>query len=124
MGIRFTANTWRAPLQLIDCWLPAPQPCLAESSVIAPRLLQRFAKAGWLHRASKPGTAPIGGGPRSMTSRHISIETKTSVQQRSIGPTCSGRGNFGDGRLVLSGPIDQVCAELDRLAALEQRMFR
>jgi hypothetical protein len=23
MGIRFTNNTWRAPLQLIDSWLPA-----------------------------------------------------------------------------------------------------
>ncbi len=50
MGIRFTTNTWRAPLQLIDCWLPVQESRATATTHPTPRLLQRFAKAGWLRR--------------------------------------------------------------------------
>ena len=42
MGIRFTTNTWRAPLQLTDCWLPVQESRATATTHPTPRLLQRF----------------------------------------------------------------------------------
>jgi hypothetical protein len=52
MGKIFNTNTWRAPLQLIDCWLPLPTraPSRPAASAVAVKAMQRFARAGWLNR--------------------------------------------------------------------------
>ncbi|WP_157559318.1 hypothetical protein [Hydrogenophaga crassostreae] len=124
MGIRFNTNTWRAPLQLIDCWLPR-QPSTARASAMpAPRLLQRFAKAGWLNSPLSSG-APIATNARSpsQTKHHGRNDRTVTVQRKSAGAR-SPSSPHSDGRLFLSGRIDQVCAELERLAAIEQRMFQ
>ena len=118
MGIRFISNTWRAPLQLIDCWLPLPTSLADIRTPTLPRILQRFARAGWLGRHAgnslgvplcltktvRPG-AGIGQRPR-----HVRVHRS---------PDASLLGRAPDGRLALSGRINDVCAELDRLAALE-----
>ena len=120
MGIRFTTNTWRAPLQLIDCWLPLHEPKAAATTHPTPRLLQRFAKAGWLRRPS-PTNPPE---PGSSQRKHLA-----PYQARQANIPCGNASTRSpndqriDGRLVLSGRIDQVCAELERLAAIEQRTY-
>lgn len=114
MGIRITSKTWRAPLQLIDSWLPTPaQRCMPRRPPLGP-LLQRFARAGWLgrhpettehtHHHALPGTRFWPTAPNSMPVRIVR-------------PAKSMRGSA---RLVISGRMADVCAELDRLAALEQ----
>lgn len=83
----FASNSWRKPLQLIDCWLPEPRngaAARAPSALPASPTVRRFARAGWLGRASA-----------NTTRAH-------------------------DGRVALAGRIDEVCRELDRLAAQEQ----
>jgi hypothetical protein len=51
----FASNTWRKPLQLIDCWLPEPQPQAALRALPATPAVRRFARAGWLHGESPAG---------------------------------------------------------------------
>jgi hypothetical protein len=113
MGIRIASNTWRAPLQLIDSWLPSPvQACLPRRP-LAPLLL-RFARAGWLGQneqtveGKRPLVAhPVAACPASVRSSPVRI----------VRPSKGMRGNT---RLVISGRMADVCAELDRLAAQEQ----
>ena len=107
MGLFSSVNTWRAPLQLIDCWLPEParpQPVTTRPVAAMPSsaALKRFSRAGWLGR-------PAANAPRA----DIAPTTARTVR----GCTRSARH---DGRVVLSGRIDDVCAALDRLAAGEQ----
>jgi hypothetical protein len=110
MGIRITSKTWRAPLQLIDSWLPAPS-CPHKVRKSFPMLMQRFVRAGWL--ASKPptqaATSASTRGTGSLSAQHASVRLKRSSQP--------GRSAC----LVISGRMADVCAELDRLAALEHR---
>lgn len=121
MGIRFTTNTWRAPLQLIDCWLPIQEPRATASPYPTPRLLQRFAKAGWLRRPSLANPPVTGNMQRN---RQAARQTRlTDIPCGSTNTRSTDNGRV-DGRLVLSGRIDHVCAELERLAAIEQRMYR
>lgn len=107
MGLFSSANTWRAPLQLIDCWLPEPSP-RAEPAVRAVRnpstaaVLTRFSRAGWLGRAAANG-ARIGATPAP--TRTLRACTRPARH---------------DGRVVLSGRMDEVCAALERLAASEE----
>jgi hypothetical protein len=116
MGKIFNTNTWRAPLQLIDCWLPLPSqrhPRPAASAVTA-KAVQRFARAGWLNREAAnsptPQRQPAPGDlcMSSVSRVHVIRQSATKAAKRP------------DVRLVISGPIGDVCAELDRLAALEQ----
>ena len=125
MGIRFNTNTWRAPLQLIDCWLPVHAPSKPASAVAMPRSLQNFVRAGWLKRGPAsndatlmaPNMAQRVARPRAAVRE---IEAPTCAQPR---PTHSGpcSATRTDARLVISGRIGDVCAELERLAALELR---
>jgi hypothetical protein len=117
MGIRFYSNTWRAPLQLIDSWLPA-HPRRSTLAQCVPQVMQRFVRAGWLGRGSDQAA-----------SRSFQALPAPRIQPAaSPGRTCHlrvvGGGEFGsrsDGRLVISGRMSDVCAELDRLAALEHQ---
>lgn len=114
MGIRISSSTWRAPLQLIDSWLPAPSPSCQTRRTASP-WLQRFAKAGWLGRTTPPAEI----GPRS-SSPLVPPQCPATVRAapvRIVRPPKNVRGNT---RLVITGRMADVCAELDRLAALEQ----
>ena len=114
MGIRTTNTTWRSPLQLIDSWLPAPVH-RATSQRGLPQLVQRFARAGWLGRNRV--TAPTGTVEMGLTT-FAATSPRTCLVR--VVPTGSG-GFRGDARMVISGRMADVCAELDRLAALEQK---
>ncbi|QHE85966.1 hypothetical protein [Hydrogenophaga sp. BPS33] len=117
MGKLFTTNTWRAPLQLIDCWLPTPsiRSTPAANEPLVTRAVQRFAKAGWLGRRVSGGTsidpacaaAPV---PASSLSR-VRV-----LRQADVAPV-----HRSGVRLVISGRINDVCAELDRLVDQENR---
>jgi hypothetical protein len=114
MGFHLVSKTWRAPLRLIDSWLPVPSSRCQPQRITAP-LMQRFVRAGWLGRET-----PY---PSRVDAPHPSA---TEVAQKSacdvppvrvVRPT---RSNRESGRLVISGRLSDVCAELERLAALEQ----
>ncbi|WP_439519074.1 hypothetical protein [Hydrogenophaga sp.] len=116
MGILFNTNTWRAPLQLIDCWLPEPsgRRTQAANEPMVSRAVQRFARAGWLGRvADGPALQGVRVAPamRSETPGPCRVRVLRQVDPR---PSPS----FGV-RLVISGRINDVCAELDRLADQE-----
>ncbi|MDO9437494.1 hypothetical protein [Hydrogenophaga sp.] len=114
MGKIFTTNTWRAPLQLIDCWLPAPsmRNAAAANEPLVTRAVQRFARAGWLGRGTSAATATPGATPSHQTT---SCRVRVLRQPEPASPRQAGV------RLVISGRINDVCAELDRLADQESR---
>ncbi|MBT9549560.1 MAG: hypothetical protein IV088_01820 [Hydrogenophaga sp.] len=113
MGIRINTNTWRAPLQLIDSWLPAPAHRTAVHRGL-PQLFQRFSRAGWLgrNRVMSPmeTTATGGSAPLGATSPRV---CRVQVMR------AANSGLRNDTRMVISGRMADVCAELDRLAAQE-----
>lgn len=134
MGLFSSARSWRAPLQLIDCWLPEPGSATrtgrsgaGDHQVLQPRAqtgqpsatVQRFARAGWLGRpaANAPRlddpTDPHGGPAPADRSAGAAHPAPRSAAHRRAGA-----------RVVLSGRMDQVCAELERLAALEEALQR
>jgi hypothetical protein len=115
MGIRMTPSTWRQPLRLIDSWLPSPQQPIVLPRRGLPQLLQRFAKAGWLK---------IGSGSSSQVARGPCEPAFTAAPLR----TCrvrvaqiSAPGARSGARLVISGRMADVCAELERLEAIESQ---
>ncbi|MCW5652310.1 hypothetical protein [Hydrogenophaga sp.] len=123
MGIRFNSNTWRAPLQLIDCWLPAPavRQAPAANEPFTTRAMRRFARAGWLGR--KTADTPSG----AITNASQAVSPAGAVAH----PSCRVRvlrqvdplpARAGAVRLVISGRISDVCAELDRLADQETQV--
>lgn len=109
MGILSSARSWRQPLRMIDSLLSvpsAPAPC-----GLAPTL-HPFARAGWLGRSARPPSA----------ARSASSSAGSSVHPghlRLVRKNDAGLSPRADARVVISGPIGEVCAELDRLAALE-----
>lgn len=139
MGLFFSARSWRAPLQLIDCWLPEPgaaslarqhaqgsmpiRPATGQTSAT----VQRFARAGWLGRpaANAPRlddpTDPHGG-PASASQPGGALQTGQQTGQHAARRPAARRG--AGARLVLSGRMDQVCAELERLVAQEEALQR
>jgi hypothetical protein len=113
MGIRIKSNTWRAPLRLIDNLLPlrsAAQPAMPRKPS---RALQLFARAGWLNQASasRERTTP----PAVAATVVPQVCGVRVLQSASVGV-----GGRRDMRMVISGRIGDVCAELDRMAAQEQ----
>ena len=115
MGIRISSKTWRAPLQFIDSWLPSPAPHSRAHHQPLAHLLQRFARAGWLgHRAARVDQGQAG--VSEPAQRHAVPPTQTPPV-RIVRPAQGARGNT---RLVISGRMSDVCAELDRLATMEQ----
>lgn len=116
MGILFSTNTWRAPLQLIDCWLPAAPKRLAPAAnePLASRVVQRFARAGWLGR---PASVPAHQGAHTTPIRRS--ENTGACRVRVLRATDPRPSPSLGVRLVISGRINDVCAELDRLADQE-----
>ena len=116
MGKIFNTNTWRAPLQLIDCWLPLPSqrhPRPAASAMTA-KAMQRFARAGWLNREAANSPTP------QRQTDPTDPRTSSACRVNVLRHATTKAVKRPDVRLVISGPISDVCAELDRLAALEQ----
>lgn len=110
MGMFFNTRTWHQPLQLIDSWLPpstSPQASCAPS-----RALSLFEQAGWLGRSTRAASANLA---------MLSPQGAQSSCPARAARTIEGRVTRADGRFVISGRIDDVCDELDRLAAMEQR---
>jgi hypothetical protein len=116
MGKLFNTNTWRAPLQLIDCWLPSPaiRAATAANEPVLSRTVQRFARAGWLRRDAAVN-APA-------TLRVLPPPTGTSQRVRVLRKSESAAAHRAGVRLVISGRINDVCAELDRLADQERQL--
>lgn len=116
MGIRFNTNTWRAPLLLIDSWLPPSFEQVGAARTL-PQILQRFVRAGWLARppkcAAEGNTVAIGS---HCVTGHAMVRAH---RVRVLRTADTSGGPRADGRLVISGRINDVCAELERLAALE-----
>jgi hypothetical protein len=112
MGIRFNTNTWRAPLRVIDSWLPRrTEPASRRPQAL---VVQRFARAGWLGRT--PDQALVSPTPVPAASPY---EKPPQGRVRRAG----SREPWGqDKRVVLAGRVGDVCAELDRLVAMEQRL--
>jgi len=110
MGIRIHRNTWSAPLQFIDCWLPSPEAPLNSPASLS-RVASRFVKAGWIHRKACNDT--ITSAPQQASTKTgltaVTVLPRVASHARSNGPT--------DGRLRISGRLADVCAELERLAA-------
>lgn len=117
MGIRINAHTWRAPLQIIDSWLPAPT---APTTPVVPRrglplILQRFARAGWLGRGRVAANGPMAG----LQARCAPPLPSASSRNHPVRLVRGSDRLRNDARMVISGRLSDVCAELDRLALLE-----
>lgn len=116
MGKLFNTNTWRAPLQLIDCWLPLPADRRRPTApATAGRAVQRFARAGWLHREAANAPSVQAG---HQAAHHA--DSPASFRAKALRQAEARRAQIRDTRLFLSGSMVDVCAELDRLAAQEQ----
>lgn len=120
MGIRFNTNTWRTPLLLIDSWLPVTPQRNATLRTL-PQVVRRFARAGWLGRAveAPPVVTPCPASHIRTPSPSASIHACHVRVLRTVEAANSSRI---DARLVISGRISDVCAELDRLAAQEHQI--
>lgn len=118
MGKLFNTNTWRAPLQLIDCWLPSPaiRKAPAANEPIATQVVQRFARAGWLNRKSAAASTP------PVLRAVPPASSRAAPHVRVLRQTDTIAAHRGGVRLVISGRINDVCAELDRLADQEHQL--
>ena len=113
MGILFSTSTWRAPLRLIDSWLPLRNEAPARRA--QPHVLQRFARAGWLGRHGATHNDKSSPSPSESSSDLAASRPRASVRR---GGSAEPWGD--DSRIVIAGRIRDVCAELDRLVAMEK----
>jgi hypothetical protein len=118
MGKSFTSSTWGAPIQLIDSWL-AP-PTLVQAPRAASRVVQLFTRAGWLNRPAA-NTAPVVSERLPRPAKITALPASRSCGVRIVRTRDTQPGARADARLVISGRIGDVCAELERLAQLENR---
>ncbi len=114
MGIRFKSSSWRAPLRLIDNLLPLRSAAQAATPHKPSRALQLFARAGWLNQGSEARERPVP--PLAARPQICGVRVLQS--------SSPGAGGRRDIRMVISGRIGDVCAELDRMAAQEQSSLR
>ncbi len=111
MGIRIHRNTWSAPLQLIDSWLPPARPAPTRPRALSV-VAQRFVQAGWLHRRASNDETAHTPADVGAPARHVAPARLTGTPRRR------------DPRVWLSGRMTDVCAELDRLVELETQGVR
>lgn len=95
MGLFFQSSSWRKPLQLIECWLPEP-------AVVGGRAMP----------VARPAALAT---PAVRRFTRAGWLGRPAANQAPV-PRCR------DGRVALAGRIDEVCRELDRLAAHEARV--
>jgi hypothetical protein len=114
MGILFNTSTWRAPLLMIDCWLlPRSEAPVRRAQ---PPALQRFMRAGWLGRGG-PSRTERPAPPAERASPHLAAPRTSGAVW--LGGSAEPWGT--DSRVVIAGRMRDVCAELDRLVAIEQQ---
>lgn len=94
MGLFFQSSSWRKPLQLIECWLPEPAMADGRTTPAA--------------RPAAPATPAVRRFTRAGWLGRPAANQATGLRCR-------------DPRVALAGRIDEVCRELDRLAASEAR---
>ena len=97
MGLFFQSvgsGSWRKPLQLIECWLPEPD--------------------GRAMPAARPGARPS-----ALATPAVRRFTQAGWLGRNAANEALEPTPGHDGRVALAGRIDEVCRELDRLAASE-----
>jgi hypothetical protein len=114
MGIRLHSSTWRAPLQLIDSWLPAPAP-RPSANLRGAQAVMQFARAGWLGRRAGSAVPE----PTAHTLPQAPATASPVPRCRVSVVRDSDTAPRGRARVVISGRMADVCSELDRLAALE-----
>jgi len=118
MGKLFQTNTWRAPLRLIECWLPEPEEQARKAQFPASGLIGKFSRAGWLKGSAANAPSLISSHQESaMTSGFRCTPRVRVVWTRD-------KHTQANARLVVAGRISDVCAELDRLAELESRQAK
>jgi len=129
MGFRIKKpSSWRAPLQIIDSLLPR-QEAVQHAPPLVTHCLRSFQRAGWLGKArNKTGgvpAAPIDGAGKlpATTPCHdarapLPVRVIHTPEQPIALPRRPGA------RVIISGRMADVCAELERLAAMEARTSR
>jgi hypothetical protein len=122
MGIRLHNSTWHRPLRTLDSWPPMSDstPSRWHQSV---RQCRSWLSLLWLGLGSYiPARTRVGQtsgqdlGHRlceGATARRTALKVHVAQKHETVG---NGSGHT---RLVISGRMADVCAELDRLAALE-----
>lgn len=94
--------------------LSRPSPGNGRQRAVAAQVVQRFARAGWLKRASTARSPLV---LRAVPPAADPVPRVRVLQQ--TGPAAARRAGV---RLVISGRINDVCAELDRLADQERQL--
>lgn len=121
MGIRMHRNTWGSPLLLINSWLPSPSAPTTRPNLTA--VAQRFARAGWLGRNTGLIARAAGAPPTNAVASLPFRSLQPTAAKTGRTTSCNGVHRKGDSRVVLSGRMADVCAELERLAASERSPF-
>ena len=125
MGFRINkTSSWRAPLQIIDCFLPRQEASHPAPPVVA-RCLRSFQRAGWLGKARKTGGVPADDAcERSTTTQGTGTQASPPMRVIHAPEQPIVVPRRPSARVVISGRMADVCAELERLAAMEARLSR
>ncbi|MEY4978659.1 MAG: hypothetical protein RLZZ352_929 [Pseudomonadota bacterium] len=107
MGLHITPLTWRAPLQGFNRWLARSAPALWH--------LIGTDRSAYPSDTRQPLTA----GQASPHHPVSALHAPRTCRVRQVHYTDTASGRCTQTRLVISGRISDVCAELDRLAARE-----
>lgn len=125
MGFRIKSGNWRRPLQVIDSFLPRREEALPPAPPVLSRCLRSFQRAGWLGKqaARKGGGAPAAQAQDESPAARVVAASAVRVihaapEQAIVVP------RRPSARVVISGRMADVCAELERLAAMEARIGR
>ncbi len=113
MGILFNTSTWRAPLMMIDSWLPQRRDTPVRR--VQSLALQRFERAGWLGRRG-----PSRSEHPKVPSVHVGAHPAAARTDAAVRRGGNAEPWGTDSRVIIAGRMRDVCAELDRLVAMEQ----
>jgi len=114
MGIAlFTISTLFAPLQeFVVRLMPTPKTPKALSH-------RQGLRGDAVRRSVRPGVAPQARPAPTRTDRDRALAARRTLQLRVVRTIEAGIPAGRTGRMVISGRMADVCAELERLAALE-----
>jgi len=116
MGLHTTPLTWRTPLQGFNRWLARSAPALWRL-IGTDRSGYRSDYRSDASQAMAPGHA---GAHHPVSALHV----PRTCRVRQVHYTDTASGRCTQTRLVISGRISDVCAELDRLAAREHASLK